>query len=148
MKPTTKAQRQSLTRRYHTLCTRLGMKRENRDALLLPYGVSSSLDLSLNELQEVCDKLENISNPGRNNADKWRKRVMASIGAWLRATNQEQNAKRIMGIACRASGYSNFNEIPLDRLRNLYYSFLNKQKDFNQVTKVTNEEIEMLTSCN
>jgi len=43
----------------------------------------------------------------------------------------------IKGIACRASGYDDFNKIPKERLRNLYYAFNNKVKDAKRVNSLT-----------
>jgi hypothetical protein len=63
--------------------------------------------------------------------DIWRKRVMGSIGAWLRSTSTEvgDEAKAIKGIACKAAGgITDFNKIPVNKLRAIYYEFLEKQK--------------------
>ena len=46
-------ERQQLTRRYHTLCRQLGMTAEERLNLLSAYGVQTSLDLSLTDLQKL-----------------------------------------------------------------------------------------------
>ena len=68
--------------------------------------------------------------------DKLRKAAMASIGGYLRKINRESNAGIIKGIACRSTGYDNFNKIPAERLRNLYHAFRNKQKDIDAVNTV------------
>ena len=69
--------------------------------------------------------------------DKLRKQLIAAIGCWLRETSQEQNISKIKGIACRASGYSDFNKIPRERLRNLIAAFNNKTKDIKNVDALT-----------
>jgi hypothetical protein len=149
MKTTTKTMQAVLIKRYHTLCTRLGMSSEDRLALLEPYGVESSLNLTdVTDLQNICNKLDAMLHPAVSQFDTWRKRAMASIGGWLRLIGQEGNASRIKAIACRATGHNNFNNIPLDRLRNVYYLFLNKQKDFKEVERLTSEEIEILSFMN
>jgi hypothetical protein len=60
--------------------------------------------------------------------DTWRKRVMASIGGWLRACNTTHTAETIKAIACRASQRKAFNDITLSELRAIYAEFNNKQK--------------------
>ena len=70
--------------------------------------------------------------------DKLRKRVMASIGSYLKATGRESNAAVIKGIACRATGHADFNKIPRERLRNLVAAFNNKVKDAQAVSDITN----------
>lgn len=70
--------------------------------------------------------------PDEANADLWRKRVMGSIGGWLRlkaeAGEIDDEAAVIKAIACRAAGCTDFNKIPLSKLRAVYYEFLEKQK--------------------
>jgi hypothetical protein len=60
--------------------------------------------------------------------DTWRKRVMASIGGWLRACGTTHAAETIKAIACRAAQRKEFNEITLSELRAIYAEFNNKQK--------------------
>lgn len=148
MKATTDKLRSVLIRRYHTLCSRLGLNADEKHDMLASYEVESSLELSTRQLEDVCSKLDAMLHPELGQLDKWRKRLMASIGGWLKLVGQDANAQRIKAIACRASQHENFNDIPVDRLRNLYYSFVNKQKDFNQVQRITNEELEILSFMN
>ena len=58
----------------------------------------------------------------------WRKRVMASIGGWLRLCRTEHTPELIKAIACRAAKKTNFNDITLSELRAIYAEFLNKQR--------------------
>jgi hypothetical protein len=60
--------------------------------------------------------------------DTWRKRVMASIGAWLRACGTTHTVETIKAIACRAAQRKAFNDITLSELRAIYAEFNNKQK--------------------
>ena len=145
---TTDKIRRVLIRRYHTLCTRLGLEHEERLELLSSYGVESSLQLTTNELEDACTLLDQMLHQGQAEHDRWRKRVMASIGGWLRMLGQEQSAPRIRAIACRATSHANFNDIPLDRLRNIYYSFLNKQKDLTAIKRISDEEMDLLSYMN
>ena len=64
--------------------------------------------------------------------DTWRKRVMASIGGWLRACDTQHTAETIKAIACRAAQRKAFNDITLSELRAIYAEFLNKQKAANR----------------
>jgi hypothetical protein len=47
----------------------------------------------------------------------------------------------IKQIACRSAQTSAFNRIPIERLRNIYYTFLNKQKDKATIERVMSEEL-------
>ncbi|MDR2286955.1 MAG: hypothetical protein LBE04_05715 [Prevotellaceae bacterium] len=79
---------------------------------------------------------------GKNKTgDLWRKRVMGSIGGWIRIANVEvegNEAVFIKKLACRAAGdgIKDFNKIPVNKLRAIYYEFLNKQKIAKNVSKI------------
>lgn len=148
MKTTANKQHASLIKRYHTIATHLGLTAFEKKAIMESYGVESSLDLSDTELADLCHKLEADNNPQIPKLDKLRKQVMASIGGWLKTINQESNAQKIKAIACRATGHDRFNDIPAERLRNVYYAFSNKQKDFKSVGRLTDEEIKVLSYLN
>lgn len=148
MKTTTDLQHALLVKRYHTLASKLGLGKEDKAAIMESYGVESSLDLSVQELTELCGQLEKDNTPKAPVLDKLRKRVMASIGGWLKTVHQEGDAQRIKAIACRATGHRRFNDIPAERLRNIYHTFLNKQKDFVAVGQITAEEMEYLSFLN
>lgn len=148
MKTTTDIQHSLLVKRYHTLATKLGLGKDEKAAIMESYGVTSSLDLSVQELTELCGQLEKDNTPKAPVMDKLRKQVMASIGGWLKTISQESDAQRIKAIACRATGHRMFNDIPAERLRNIYHTFLNKQKDFKAVNQITAEEMEILSYLN
>lgn len=121
-----------LLRKFHTLCYRLGLKEEEKRAIVDSYGVESSADIDTHDLIDVCAALsKQLEGNKKDEMDKLRKRAIAAIGGYLRKINKENNIEIIKNIACRSTGYSCFNKIPAERLRNLYNTFLNKQKDID-----------------
>lgn len=128
-----------LLKKFHTLCTVLGLDDEAKRAILASWGVESSRDLNQHQLIDICAKLsEQVDHKqGTARLDKLRKQVIAAIGRWLRETGQTENLSIIKGIAMRASGYSDFNKIPRERLRNLIATFNNKVKDSRAVNALT-----------
>lgn len=128
-----------LLKKFHTLCTVLGLDDEAKRAMLASWGVESSRDLNQHQLIDICAKLsEQVDhNQGTARLDKLRKQVIASIGRWLRETGQTEGISKIKGIAMRASGYNDFNKIPRERLRNLMATFNNKVKDSRVVDALT-----------
>ncbi len=128
-----------LVKKYHTLCTVLGLDDEAKHAILASWGVESSRDLTQHQLIDICAKLSEQVDEKQGTArlDKLRKQVIAAIGGWLRQTGQPENVAKIKGIAERASGYSDFNKIPRERLRNLIATFNNKVKDARAVDALT-----------
>lgn len=127
-------------RKFHTLCSRLGLTAAEKRAIVESFGVESSADIDTHDLINVCATLSKQLEGGKNDTmDKLRKQVMAAIGGYLYKINRESNAGIIKGIACRATGYTAFNKIPAERLRNLYNTFRNKQKDIDAVERITME---------
>lgn len=128
-----------LVRKYHTLCSVLGLSDEQKRAILTSWGVESSRDLDQHQLIDICGKLsaQVDEKQGTMRLDKLRKQVIAAIGGWLRQTGQTESLSIIKGIAMRATGYGDFNKIPRERLRNLIAAFNNKTKDARAVDALT-----------
>ena len=124
-----------LLKKFHTLCSVLGLTDDQKKDILSSWGVESSRDLTQHQLIDICAKLSEQVNHKNGSAslDKLRKQVIAAIGGWLRETCQGQGISKIKSIACRATGYSDFNKIPRERLRNLIATFNNKTKDKKSV---------------
>ena len=148
--PKSNSKHAALLRKFHAVCGEQGLSPDEKAAIVLGYGHTSSRNLSEAELSEIIAKLNSAKSEPQptTEADKWRKRVMASIGGWLRRCRIEESTARIHAIACRASGFKSFNQIPIARLRNLYYEFRNKQSDAHGVEFVKAEEIGRLENLN
>lgn len=142
-------QKTGLLKKFHTLCGRLGMDNEQKHQMLWDsYGVMSSKDLNAFQLLELCDSLDKKVNPEMAEMDKRRKRLMAAIGGWLKAMHMHSDSSRIKAIACRAAKQDDFNAIPTDRLRSLYYAFSKAEKDLSNVSELTAEMLEYLGQNN
>lgn len=122
--------------RFYALLKKMGIPHDDRRDFVMDYtdGLTDSLTelynthpllyfKMLNDMEAECKKQ-------RSEADKWRKRVFASVGGYLKLVGRESNAEIIKSIACRATGYDDFNKIPTSRLQNVYNTFLHKQRDF------------------
>lgn len=138
------AYRKSLIKRLHTVKSEIGLTDDQYRAMLSGFGAESSKDLSIDELIRAIELLQ-THNP---DDDKWRKRCIAAIGAYLRATSRTESVELIKGIACNASGYDSFNRIPTSRLRDIYYEFSRKAKVSAKVTKMVNNDIDYISSLN
>jgi hypothetical protein len=146
MNATTEKTKNALIKKFHTLIREKGICPETKELILEQYGVQSTKDLRINELIEVCDY---IANGQKATEDKWRKSLIASIFGWLKKMNRtDANMDMVKAIACRAAGAAKFNEIPLERLRSLYYAFSKKARDLDLVSEITAAEIDNLIHCN
>ena len=107
---------QSRIKTYYTTCFYAGI--DGKKLLFERYALASASDASRQQLSETINF---ISEEGQ----QWRRRVMAAIGARLKAENRESNANIIKAIACRAAKVKNFNSIQHPQLRRLYNQFSN-----------------------
>lgn len=154
---TTLKQKAGLIRKYHTLCIKLGISEEDRKQMLSDnYGVESSKELYIEELQHLCDVLDSDVNKKELKLQEARKRVFGAVGGWLdilygkttNTTEYRMRIDKIKAIACRQTGYDDFNKIPIERLTNISYLFSNKQKDIKQGKRVITEELKTLAFLN
>lgn len=112
--------KKKLIQRFHIELRKGGMMHQKPD-ILETFGVDSTKELEEEELQHIIDQLS-------GQADKWRKRVLAAIFGWCEAINLKYNIRQVKAIASRATGYKRFNDIPVSRLRDLYYEFVKKSR--------------------
>lgn len=137
MKTFIETQKNALLRKYHALLRRGGVNDEERLALLSAYGVESAKELNVYELTELCDTLCRAVQPN-DDADRWRKRLIAAIDEYLRAMGHRGgNLPEIKAVACRAAQAENFNRIGTDRLKSLYNAFKRRTADLHQVDAMT-----------
>lgn len=135
----------TLLRKFHTLCSVLGMSDAEKQTILSAYHVESSRDLDTHALVDICAKLSDKASCSKHKEyNRLRKQCMAAIGKWLKMCGRESNATIIKAIACRAAQKQDFNKIPIERLRNLVYLFNNKAKDHDAVEDITEGKITIL----
>lgn len=153
MKTATNRYKAKLIRKYHTLCTKIVMtKDERRDMLSNNYGVESSKDLYVEELEHICQVLQEIADQKEFKLEQARKRVFGAVGGWLDILygydRSEERKVKIKAIACRQTEYKDFNKIPVERLNNVSHLFAKKQKDFKRGALVIDTELATLASLN
>lgn len=142
---TTTAQKE-LIKLHHTLATKMGLTDEERRAMLAGWGVSSSKDMTIEQLQDVCRHMKAKLNEKN---DKWRKRVIASIFGYLKMTGRNVDIDYVKRIACRSAGdYTSFNQIPVSRLQTVYYAFLDKQKVLKNTGELISEDLDIMSFKN
>ncbi|MDR2148885.1 MAG: hypothetical protein LBE91_20790 [Tannerella sp.] len=134
-------EQKKLKKKFHTLLGKCGIGQDGKEAILESYGVQSSRELSAKELLDICDKLTLQAYPELARQDKLRKRVIAVIFKYYDALGRAVDMDYVKGTACRAAGHERFNDIPGERLNNLYYAFRDKIKDIRAVGRITVEDL-------
>jgi len=156
---TAEIQKAKLIRRYHTLCTKIGMSEEERRGMLVSnYGVESSKDLYVEELVHICRVLDDEVNRKEVKLQQARKRVFGAVGGWLDSIygkvakndilKYRERIDKIKAIACRQTEHADFNKIPVERLNNVSYLFSKKQKDLKAGEILINDELQKIASLN
>ena len=134
-------QKAALIKKLHTMVTKAGIKRQDYLAMLSAYNAESSKELNVYELTELCSKVDyTLNKTSYHEQDKWRKRVMAAVGAYLGRINKESNSKIIIGIACRAAEMNDFNSIPITKLRAIYNAFGTNNRVLDSVEVIKLED--------
>jgi len=112
------------------------MSKEDKQAFLSGWGVCSSTELSDRGLCEALDRLRDIQQNRSEEANSWRRRVIAAASSYLELIGKFQAGDNvawrigyIKGMACQMTRHESFNGIPLERLRNCYYALVNARKD-------------------
>ncbi len=98
----------------------------------------------LQQLQSMCTSINTCAKLRK--MDKWRKRLIASIFAWAESIDEPMHLNKVKAIACKASGYDGFNDIPQQRLQSLYNAFLKMAKDMKAVEEVTKDLLSNLNA--
>ena len=154
MKTLTPAQEQlnkRLIKRFYTLLSNVQNPSDAKAGILQSYRVTSTRDLSIDQLKEACDFLDQTVSAPPKALNESRKRLLAAIGGWYKAIGKVEAASNIDYIkatACRAAKKPAFNKIPLQQLINLYGLFCQKQRDNDTVEIIKAEEVDYLSIQN
>ena len=127
-------------KRFHVLLMQCGITDDGKAGILSAYGVESSTELDLMQLNEINNRLEQElpqkEQPKRKSGiEAERRRCMAATGRWLARKGYIKPAawglpewQKIQRTICRAAREDDFWKIPLSKLRALTYEF-NKQRE-------------------
>lgn len=140
--------RKTMLRKFHAVCTQMGIEESDKRAMIMSCGVTSSRELTAIQLIELIDALQDNAKEEEDKANQYRRRVMAVIYEYGKAMGTPFNQAQVKAIMCRGGEVDHINDIPLDKLRALYNSFINKKKALNFVDQVTAEEIAYKQSVN
>lgn len=117
---------QQRVKQYYTACTDAGI--DGKERLKERFGFDSANDASPEQLGQLIYEINAEGN-------KWRRRVMAAIGADFQDRKINHNTNTIKATACRAAKVKHFNRIPHKTLRALYNQF---SKPVTKLTEANN----------
>jgi hypothetical protein len=135
-----------LLNRFHASCARRGITLDAKREIVHAYGHESSKDFTLAQLRDICAKLSDragIHVPA-DEADMWRKRVLAAGCAWRRNLGHKKDGRDIeyvKGVACRMAQVTAFNKITIEKLRDIYNGFISKNRVLETLEKEINSQL-------
>lgn len=141
-------ERNKLIKRYHTLLSLRKVSNLTKESLLGAYGVSSSTELTNVQLKELCDYIQAEVNLTKEELelDRWRKSVIKVISKSLEIEDKGgHGCEYVKAVAARAAQYDKFNQIPKNKLIDIYHAFNNKCKI---TAKVLNKAIIDISQLN
>ena len=131
-------------KQYFALAHKLSWGDEERAAMVAQYsrGATESLGEMVRDhhagYAEMIAKMQQLANNrpqkvDNPEADRWRKRCMAVIAAWIDSTGTVPSTDRsayIKSVACRTAGKTGrpFNQLSIAQLRTVYNSFLKQNE--------------------
>ena len=139
----------------HILFNQCNISESDKEAIYSSYGVTTSKDLNVVQVGEICDKLHALlQKDGKEPKPSRRKTPLqqaqtcckVSIGRLLAAQGKipasgwsiaEWNL--ITGTACRAAGVDAFHQIPLSKIRGLAYEFNKQAQGIAQAKQIINQ---------
>ncbi len=128
----------------HILLNQCNISESDKEAIYSSYGVTSSKDMNVVQLGEICDKLhELLQKDGKEPKPSRRKTPLQQAQTCCKVAIGKLLAKQgkikasgwgivewhlITRTACRAAGVESFEQIPLGKLRGITYEFNNQAK--------------------
>lgn len=97
---------------------------------------------------EYMEKVAGRQEPERrrrgyysDEAKLWRKRAIAAVFGFYEKIKEPVTLDYVKGVICRAGKVTDINQIPPARMREIYNSWLMKQRVKKSVDRVTDEEL-------
>lgn len=97
---------------------------------------------------EYMEKVAGRQGPERrrrgyysDEAKLWRKRAIAAVFGFYEKIKEPVTLEYVKGVICRAGKVTDINQIPPARMREIYNSWLMKQRVKKSVDRVTDEEL-------
>lgn len=126
----------------HALKGALKLKDWEYRAMLEGYGVESSKDMEVEQLETLLNDMRMMRGESDGEREVWRRRLLAAVCAMCADTvtgwedmPREGRLKYAKSVACRAAGVGpeGLNRIGLERLRSLTFAFQKRKRDMDRV---------------
>ena len=115
------------------------------------YRTNSLREMKKVEYGRMLEYMENMSGGVKverkrkgyfdDDAKMWRKRAIASVFGFYKKINEEVSMEYVKGIICRAGSATDMNHIAPAKMREIYNSWVAKQRVRQNVDQVVDDEL-------
>jgi len=137
-----------LIKKYNVLVRDAKISDEDKLVLLSNWKVSSSKDMTVDQLEQVCDFLNHMVDPEKAELEKWRDWVRTCVKAYGRVLGANYSDEYAEGIVCVATKIDDFNTISKKRLQGIYNQFKKSKNDAIVAKQLIVEDIKAMASMN
>lgn len=145
---TQKEYKNKLIKKYHILVGKVGMSKEDRDTLLKQWNVTTSTDMSIDQLLQLCNLLEKFTSPEESELVKWQKWSRDMVKSYGKSLGVNYTDEYAEAIICRSTGKKSFNAISKNRLVGIYNQFKKAKNDKSAIQNLIIEDAQAVASQN
>lgn len=137
-----------LIKKYHVLVRDAKITDEQKTVLLSNWEVTSSKDMNVEQLIEVCEFLEKMVDPDKAELEKWRDWVRTCVKSYGKTQGANYSDEYAEGIVCAATKIDKFNDISKKRLQGIYNQFKKSKIDAMVTKEIIIEDIKAVAAMN
>lgn len=145
--PTDK-RKNGLIKKYHALVRDAKISDDDKLVLLANWKVTSSKDMNVNQLIEVCDFLSQMVDPEKAELEKWRDWVITCVKSYGKVMGANYSNEYAEGIVCAATKIDNFNDISKKRLQGIYNQFKKSKNDAMLTKEIIINDVKAVAAMN
>lgn len=137
-----------LIKKYHVLVGKTGMSDEDKHTLLTQWNVSSSKDMTIDQLQQLCNLLDKFTSPQESELVKWQKWARDMVKSYGKSLGMTYTDAYAEAIICQSTGKKSFSAISKNRLVGIYNQFKKSKNDKTTIQNIIIEDVKAVASLN
>lgn len=137
-----------LIKKYHALVRDAKITDEDKLVLLGNWKVTSSKDLNVDQLIQICEFLEKMVDPEKAELEKWRDWVRTCVKSYGKVMGANYSDEYAEGIVCAATKIDNFNDISKKRLQGIYNQFKKSKNDAMLTKELIADDVRAMAAMN
>lgn len=137
-----------LIKKYHILIGKVGMSENEKQTLLEQWNVTSSKDMTIDQLLQLCNLLEKFTSPEESELAKWQKWARDMVKSYGKSLGMTYSDEYAEAIICRSTGKKSFGSVTKNRLVGIYNQFKKAKNDKTCIKNLIVEDIQATAFLN